>query len=95
MDPNTPKTFNSVEDFYKFLQNKQISKKEIEDNILENYLAIATKNKTVTKAAAAVTAATAAAMVATRRQRQWQLRSCSGRVAVVEQQPQHLQQHSG
>jgi len=46
MDPNTPKTFNSVEDFYKFLQNKQISKKEIEDNILENYLAIATKNKT-------------------------------------------------
>jgi len=46
MDPNTPKTFNSTEDFYKFLQNKQISKKEIEDNILENYLAIATKNKT-------------------------------------------------
>ena len=46
MDPNTPKTFNSVEDFYKFLQNKQISKKEIEDNILDNYLAIATKNKT-------------------------------------------------
>ena len=46
MDPNTPKTFNNVEDFYKFLQNKQISKKEIEDNILDNYLAIATKNKT-------------------------------------------------
>jgi len=46
MDPNTPKTFNSTEDFYKFLQSKQISKKEIEDNILENYLAIATKNKT-------------------------------------------------
>jgi hypothetical protein len=46
MDPNTPKTFNSVEDFYKFLQSKQISKKEIEDNILDNYLAIATKNKT-------------------------------------------------
>ena len=46
MDPNTPKTFNSVEDFYKFLQSKQISKKEIEDNILDNYLAISTKNKT-------------------------------------------------
>ena len=46
MDPNTPKTFNSTEDFYKFLQSKQISKKEIEDNILENYLAISTKNKT-------------------------------------------------
>jgi len=46
MDPNTPKTFNSTEDFYKFLQNKQISKKEIDDNILDNYLAIATKNKT-------------------------------------------------
>ena len=45
MDPNTPKTFNSTEDFYKFLQSKKISKKEIEDNILENYLAIATKNK--------------------------------------------------
>jgi len=46
MDPNTPKTFNSTEDFYKFLQSKKISKKEIEDNILDNYLAIATKNKT-------------------------------------------------
>ena len=46
MDPNTPKTFNSVEDFYKFLQSKQISKKEVNDNILDNYLAIATKNKT-------------------------------------------------
>ena len=46
MDPNTPKTFNSVEDFYKFLQNKQISKKEVDDNILDNYLAISTKNKT-------------------------------------------------
>ena len=46
MDPNTPKTFNSTEDFYKFLQSKQISKKEIDDNILDNYLAIATKNKT-------------------------------------------------
>ena len=46
MDPNTPKTFNTVEDFYKFLQNKQISKKEVVDNILDNYLAISTKNKT-------------------------------------------------
>jgi hypothetical protein len=46
MDPNTPKTFNTVEDFYKFLQNKQISKKEVGDNILDKYLAIATKNKT-------------------------------------------------
>ena len=51
MDPNTPKTFNSVEDFYKFLQNKQISKKEVNDNILDNYLAISTKNKTPLKTA--------------------------------------------
>ena len=44
MDPNTPKTFNSSEDFYKFLQNKQISKKEVVDNILENYIALQKKN---------------------------------------------------
>ena len=46
MDPNTPKTFNSADDFFKFLQNKQISKKEVGDNILDNYIAVSTKNGT-------------------------------------------------
>ena len=46
MDPNTPKTFKSADDFYAFLQNKQISKPELEDNILNRYVEIAGKNKT-------------------------------------------------
>jgi hypothetical protein len=46
MDPNTPKTFKSADDFYAFLQNKQISKPELEDNILNRYVEISGKNKT-------------------------------------------------
>ena len=46
MDPNTPKTFNSADDFFKFLQNKQISKPELEDNILNRYVELSGKNKT-------------------------------------------------
>ena len=46
MDPNTPKTFKNSDDFYAFLQNKQISKPELEDNILNRYVEISGKNKT-------------------------------------------------
>ena len=52
MDPNTPPVFNSVDQFYKFMQNKGISKPEIEDNILTNYLnAAAKQNKPISKQA--------------------------------------------
>ena len=52
MDPNTPPVFNSVDQFYKFMQNKGISKPEIEDNILTSYLnAAAKQNKPISKQA--------------------------------------------
>ena len=46
MDPNTPPIFNTVEQFYDFMQKKGISKVEIEDNILTNYIKQAQKNNT-------------------------------------------------
>ena len=46
MDPNTPPVFNSVDQFYNFMQQKGISKAEIEDNILTNYIKQAQKNNT-------------------------------------------------
>jgi hypothetical protein len=46
MDPNTPKTFNSKEELFNFLNQKGISKAEVEDNILNRYIDIANKNKT-------------------------------------------------
>ena len=45
MDPNTPKTFSNVEEFFNFLKRKGISKAEVDDYILNNYLDLATKNK--------------------------------------------------
>ena len=52
MDPNTPPVFNNVDQFYTFMQNKGISKPEIEDNILTNYLnAAAKQNKPISKQA--------------------------------------------
>ena len=46
MDPNTPKTFNNKEQLFNFLNQKGISKAEVEDNILNRYIDIANKNKT-------------------------------------------------
>jgi hypothetical protein len=50
MDPNTPKSFSANEDFsakenlFNFLNQKGISKVEVEDNILNRYVDIAEKN---------------------------------------------------
>jgi hypothetical protein len=46
MDPNTPKSFDTPEQFFNFLQQKGISKKEVDDNILERYLQISANSKT-------------------------------------------------
>ena len=46
MDPNTPKTFNNKEELFNFLNQKGISKAEVEDNILNRYIDIANKNNT-------------------------------------------------
>ena len=46
MDPNTPPVFNTAEQFFNFMQQKGISKVEIEDNILTNYIKQAQKNNT-------------------------------------------------
>jgi len=44
MDPNTPKQFSTADQFLKFLQQKQISKAEIDDNILSRYVELSKKN---------------------------------------------------
>ena len=44
MDPNTPKSFSNKEELYNFLNQKGISKVEVEDNILNRYVEIAEKN---------------------------------------------------
>ena len=46
MDPNTPKEFDTKEQFFKFLQSKGISKAEVDDNILERYINIASQSGT-------------------------------------------------
>ena len=46
MDPNTPKSFNNKEQLFNFLNQKGISKVEVEDNILNRYIDIANKNNT-------------------------------------------------
>ena len=46
MDPNTPKSFNSADDFFDFINRKGVGKAEIEDNILNHYIQISQKNKT-------------------------------------------------
>ena len=46
MDPNTPKNFDTKDQFYKFLQSKGISKAEVDDNILERYINIASQSGT-------------------------------------------------
>jgi len=56
MDPNTPKSFENIvkngeqltakDQLYNFLNQKGISKVEVEDNILDRYLDVATKNNT-------------------------------------------------
>jgi hypothetical protein len=50
MDPNTPKTFNSVDEFFTFMNAKGVSRPEVEDNLLSNFLEAAKKtNSAVTK----------------------------------------------
>ena len=44
MDPNTPKSFSNKEELYNFLNQKGISKVEVEDNILNRYIDVANKN---------------------------------------------------
>ena len=44
MDPNTPKIFNNKEQLFNFLNQKGISKVEVEDNILNRYIETANKN---------------------------------------------------
>jgi len=44
MDPNTPVSFDSKEKLFNFLNQKGISKAEIDDNILTRYLQIAEEN---------------------------------------------------
>tara|TARA_R110002051_G_scaffold283603_1_gene345457 strand:- start:3014 stop:6622 length:3609 start_codon:yes stop_codon:yes gene_type:complete len=44
MDPNTPDGFKDGDSFFKFLQAKGISKAEVDDNILNRYIEITTKN---------------------------------------------------
>ena len=46
MDPNTPKSFSNKEQLFNFLNQKGISKVEVEDNILNRYIDIANKNNT-------------------------------------------------
>jgi hypothetical protein len=46
MDPNTPETFATTDDLFKFLNQRGISKPELEDNILSRYVAMAEKNGT-------------------------------------------------
>ena len=46
MDPNTPPVFNTPEQLYEFLNTRGVSKAEIEDNALLNYIETAKKNKT-------------------------------------------------
>ena len=46
MDPNTPPVFNTTEQLYDFLNTRGVSKAEIEDNALLNYIETAKKNKT-------------------------------------------------
>jgi len=46
MDPNTPKLFSNKEQLFNFLNQKGISKVEVEDNILNRYIDIANKNNT-------------------------------------------------
>jgi len=50
MDPNTPKTFNSVDEFFTFMNAKGVSRPEVEDNLLTNFLEAAKKtNSAITK----------------------------------------------
>jgi len=44
MDPNTPKQFKTADEFLNFLQAKQISKAEVDDNILTRYIELSKKN---------------------------------------------------
>ena len=46
LDPNTPKEFDTKEQLFKFLQSKGISKAEVDDNILERYINIASRSGT-------------------------------------------------
>ena len=46
MDPNTPKSFNTADDFFDFINRKGVGKAEIDDNILNHYIQISQKNKT-------------------------------------------------
>ena len=46
MDPNTPKSFSNKEQLFNFLNQKGISKVEVEDNILNRYIDISNKNNT-------------------------------------------------
>jgi len=50
MDPNTPKTFNNVDEFFTFMNAKGVSRPEVEDNLLSNFLEAAKKtNSAITK----------------------------------------------
>ena len=40
MDPNTPESFATADELFKFLHTRGISKPELEDNILSRYVAI-------------------------------------------------------
>jgi len=46
MDPNTPETFATSDELFKFLYTRGVSKPELEDNILSRYIAMAQKNGT-------------------------------------------------
>ena len=46
MDPNTPESFATADELFKFLHTRGISKPELEDNILSRYVAMAEKNGT-------------------------------------------------
>ena len=46
MDPNTPESFATADDLFKFLHTRGVSKPELEDNILSRYVAMAKKNGT-------------------------------------------------
>ena len=46
MDPNTPETFATSDELFKFLHTRGVSKPELEDNILSRYVAMAEKNGT-------------------------------------------------
>ena len=46
MDPNTPESFATADELFKFLHTRGISKPELADNILSRYVAMAEKNGT-------------------------------------------------